>query len=332
MNDPTGAASLFALDPVAYAPSVLHHPGRTFPETNCYTDIWIELLHALGSNPVSSLAFTVAIDFEGDQWTFIKPPPEDLEALYGIDVHEMQFYRPAAAHILEQLAQGRTVIIEADSFYLPDTAAISYRQAHVKSSIAIESIDVTGQRLRYFHGAGYHELSDQDFRGVLRLGRSFSDDVLPPYVEIVRFDAGPRLKGDRLREEARTLLKRHLARRPRHNPWIKFGERLSRDLSCLLSGTPETYHAYAFATVRQCGAAFDLAKDFVQWLLSDDEYGEIAARAFERQVQNAKALLFRLARRRTFDAASDIRLLAEDWDAAMHALECASERAAVQTA
>ena len=82
--------SLLDLDPGAYLVSPLHGPDRTFRETNCYVDIWIELLHAHGIPAESCMAFAAIVNFEGDQWTFFKPPPEDLEALYGIDVHEMQ--------------------------------------------------------------------------------------------------------------------------------------------------------------------------------------------------------------------------------------------------
>ena len=313
---------LLGLDPVAYQPSRLHDCGRTFREANCYVDIWLELLHALGIEPASALAFTCAVDFEGDQWTFFKPPPEDLENLYGIDVHEMQLYRPTTEHVTELLRCGRTMILEADAFYLPDTASTSYRQAHVKSSIMVEAIDVGGERLRYFHGAGYYELSGEDFRGVFRLGREFSCDVLPPYVEVVRFDARPRLEGGELREAAGKLLQRHLGRRPKRNPWLKFGERLSADFPDLLAGTEAHYHAYAFATIRQSGSAFELAGDFVEWLAGPGEAQAAVARgALGRQVANAKALLFRLARRRSFDAGPQIRQLAEDWEIAQGALE-----------
>lgn len=313
---------LLRLDPAVYQPSRLHNCGRTFRESNCYVDIWIELLHAHGIDPASAMAFTCAVDFEGDQWTFFKPPPEDLESLYGIDVHEMQLYRPMTEHLAEQLSIGRTMIIEADSFYLPDTASTSYRQAHVKSSIAIEGIDIEGERLRYFHGAGYYELSGEDFRGVFRLGRDFSCDVLPPYVEVVRFDASPRLGGEELREAARKLLQRHLGRRPKNNPWLKFGERLKADLPRVLVGTEASYHAYAFATVRQSGSAFELCNNFLEWLADPNEaQATIARGALGRQVSNAKALLFRLARRRIFDAGPQIRELADDWEIAQRALE-----------
>jgi hypothetical protein len=320
--------SLLGLDPAAYTPSTLHAPDRTFRETNCYVDIWIEILHARGIAPESAMAFACAVDFEGDQWTFFKPPPEDLARLHGIDVHEMQLYRPTVDHVLEQLRAGRTMTLEADSFYLPDTAGTSYRQAHVKSSIAIEAIDPDAEQLRYFHGAGYYELHGEDYRGVFRLGRAFSSDVLPPYVETIRFDAGPALGGSMLLREACESLGRQLACRPRRNPWIAFGERLAADLPSLLTGSDAAYHAYAFATVRQCGAAFEIARSFVQWLApATPVFASVAAEALGRQVTGAKMLLFKLARRRAFDPAPAIEQLAADWSAAMNALDRVAGRA-----
>src|SRR5258708_20737502 len=100
--------SLLGRNPAAYTPSALHRPDRTFRETNCYVDLWIELLHAHGLIPESAMGFACTVDFEGDQWTFFKPPPEVLLCLYGIDVHEMQLYRPTVAHVIEQLRAGRT--------------------------------------------------------------------------------------------------------------------------------------------------------------------------------------------------------------------------------
>ena len=124
-----GIVALFALDPAAYDPHAVHQGDRSYTETNCYADVIIELLHARGDEPLAALGATVRLDFEGDQWTFFKPQPEDLERLFGVDIHEMQPYRPLPDQIAEQLAEGRTLIVELDSFYLPDTAATSYRRA-----------------------------------------------------------------------------------------------------------------------------------------------------------------------------------------------------------
>jgi len=184
-----GFVSVLGLDPAVYRPHPLHAPERSYPETNCYTDILIEFLHARGHEPLAMMGCVLRVDFEGDQWTFFKPLPEQIERLYGVDIHEMQPYRPLPEQIAEQLARDRTIIVELDSWYLPDTAATSYRREHVKSSVVAEAIDRDGERLRYFHGPGYYELEGEDYRGVFRLGRQFSDDVLPPYTEIVRLHA-----------------------------------------------------------------------------------------------------------------------------------------------
>ena len=61
------------LDPAAYQRHSLHGEQRIWVEKNCYVDLWIELLHALRLEPLAMLPFTLAIDFEGDQWTFFKP-------------------------------------------------------------------------------------------------------------------------------------------------------------------------------------------------------------------------------------------------------------------
>jgi hypothetical protein len=108
--------SLLGLDPTTYQPHALHGPQRTYSETNCYTDILIELIHARGDQPLAAMGGTVRMDFEGDQWTFFKPPAQDLELLYGIDIHEMQPYRPIAEQASEQIAAGRTLIVELDSW------------------------------------------------------------------------------------------------------------------------------------------------------------------------------------------------------------------------
>ena len=160
MTATRGAAyrSLFDLDASTYQPHAVHGSDRTYAESNCYTDIIIELLHGRGDEPLAALGCLVRTDFEGDQWTFFKPPPEDLEALFGIDIHEMQPYRPLPSQIAEQIDSGRTIIVELDSWFLPDTAATSYRSEHVKTSVAAEAIDLERSWLRYFHGPGLYEL------------------------------------------------------------------------------------------------------------------------------------------------------------------------------
>jgi hypothetical protein len=315
MSSPERAlVSLTGLDPAHYSSHALHSTARTYSETNCYTDILIELLHARGLEPLAAMGCTMRMDFEGDQWTFLKPAPADLELLYGVDIHEMQPYRPLPDQAAEQIAQGRTLIVELDSWYLPDTAATSYRNEHVKSSVVVEAIDRPDQRMRYFHATGLHELRDEDYRGVWREGRELSADVLPPYTELVRFDAGPPLEGAALRDAAATLLRDHLAHRPASNPFVRFAAKLELDLPRLLDGDAADYHAYAFATVRMAGSAFEAAGSYVDWLLSDPGH---ASSAFTRIVDGCKILSFRLARRRAFEPAPLLAELADAWDEAM---------------
>lgn len=73
------------------------------------------------------LPFTLAVDFEGDQWTFFKPSLEELRDLYGIDVQELTIWRPLIEHAVEQLSAGKFISTEADAFWLPDTAGTDYR-------------------------------------------------------------------------------------------------------------------------------------------------------------------------------------------------------------
>ena len=67
-----------ALDPQTYTRHRLHTQEREWAETNCYVDLWVELLPALGHPVEAALPFTVLQDFEGDQFTFFKFPLEDL--------------------------------------------------------------------------------------------------------------------------------------------------------------------------------------------------------------------------------------------------------------
>jgi hypothetical protein len=311
--------SLLGLDPERYEPHFLHGPDRDYAETNCYTDILIEFVHAAGSEPLAMMGCVLALDFEGDQWTFFKPRPEDVERLYGIDIHEMQPYRPLPDQIVEQIDAGRTLIVELDSFYLPDTAATSYRKEHVKSSVIAEALDPAAERLRYFHGSGYHELEGEDYREILRLDREFSPDVLPPYTELLRTDAGPRLEGEELRAAAREMLARQAARRPADNPFDRFAVGLAAELPNLLAGDAQHYHDYAFATVRMVGSAFEVGASHVEWVLGDE--GAAAAASMGEIVAGCKTLSFKLARRREFDPAPAVAALAAAWSAAFAELD-----------
>jgi hypothetical protein len=304
------------LDPETYRRHAIHGEGRIWAETNCYADVWIELLHAMGREPVAALPFTLAIDFEGDQWTFFKFPLSDLYDLYAVDVQELAMWRPLIAHLEEQLDRGRPVLVELDSFYLPDTAGTAYQLAHVKTTVAAVSLDVEQKKLGYFHNAGYHELQGDDFDAILR------DRELPPYTEFVKVHGVP--DADSLQTSLR-LLKKHLDLVPSVNPFTSFKARFERDLQTLLQENLETFHLYSFATLRQYGACYELSATYLQWLAGQGEEGlEEPIRALLEISEGAKAFQFQLARsmarRKPLDL-SPLDAQGERWERAIGALK-----------
>jgi hypothetical protein len=289
---------VLALDPAAYERHRLHqNPDRLWAETNCYVDVWIELLHALGHEPLAAMPFTFGIDFEGDQWTFFKFPLADLERLYGIEVQELALWRPLVAHLEEQLGRGRPVLVELDSFHLPDTAGTAYRLGHVKSTVAAVAIDADARRLGYFHGQSYYELEGDDFLDVLRVREPRDSAHLPPYAEFVKLHRPPVEDTCDLAAASRELLGEHLRKLPSENPFPCFKERLARDLSGLLDEDIDAFHQYSFATLRQFGACYELSAAYLDWLSAQGEADlEKSARAFRDLAEGAKTFQFQLAR------------------------------------
>jgi hypothetical protein len=316
--------AVLALDAAAFRRHPLHETdARSWPESNCYADLWIELLHAHGLDPIPALAFTVAVDFEGDQWTFFKPPFADLEALYGLDVQELNVWGDLASHVREQVARGRIVLVEVDAFFLPDTAGTTYRTEHGKTTIAVNALDPRARRLGYFHNAGYFALEGDDYDGVFGAAAA----GLPPYAELVKRHRVRHADDATLAATGRALLARHVARMPEANPLARYAERLlHHDGPWLLEQQLATFHRYAFATLRQCGAAYDLAAAHVRWLAAREGCAaataglESAVRHLDAIAAGARTVQLRLARvahtKRPVDLAPTLAELAGEWEAA----------------
>jgi hypothetical protein len=325
--DPTtrhGAGEILALDPATYRPHALHTGDVAWPETNCYVDLWIEALHAFGLPPEAAMAFTLGLDFEGDQWTFYKFPTHDLEELFGVDVQELTIWKSPERHVAEQVARGRLVMMEVDAFYLPDVRGTSYRAEHTKTTIGIQAIDVGARTLGYFHNAGYHRLAGEDFVGVLRL-----DDPPAPgnprllaFTELVKLDRLARRPPSELAKVAVVQLRRHLGKRPRENPFHGYRDRLRDDVDWLRSDSLLAFHQYAFATVRQVGSAYQCAAALLRFLAAHGEPDlDPPTRDLDALAQEAKALQFKLARavnaKRALDVNPPIDALAALWDRVM---------------
>lgn len=290
-----------SLAPARYKPHALHDGTRDWPETNCYIDVWIEILNAIGEDPTAALGFTACQDFEGDHFTFQKFPLDDLAEGFGLAVQELAIYDSLEAHVVEQTSRGRMVLIEVDGFFLPDTRGVSYRTEHTKTTVAINRIDPGWRQIDYFHGSGFYTLTEEDYDAVLM--RHASADALFPYAEFVKFERRKPLDP----AAALRILRRHLARRPADNPVLAFRERL-RDQVAAAADRPNGFlHKYAFNTARQLGMNFELLGSHLGWLAST---GVVAAslgpsiESCKALSSGAKSFQFQLARavaRRRFD-------------------------------
>ncbi|WP_342109514.1 DUF1839 family protein [Methylobacterium sp. SI9] len=273
-----------------YIPHPLHDGARDWPETNCYVDLWIELLHGRGLVPEAMLGFTLRQDFEGDQFTFFKPPPGDIERLYGLEVLELAVYAGLESHALMQMAAGRPVLVEVDAIHLPDTHGTTYGRDHGKTTIGILALDPETAELDYLHNAGRFRLSGADYAGI------FGPATLPPYAEFVKAVAPP-LPASELPGVALELLARHRARAPTRNPVTAFRDALAITADGLVVQPLSVFHAYAFNTTRQLGANFEMLASHLNWLDANGAGAFApAAEAAAELSREAKAFQFQLAR------------------------------------
>lgn len=325
-SKPINRAGVWNFEPSQYTRHALHQEGAAWVEKNCYVDLWIELLHAAGLEPEAALPFTVSLDFDGEQWTFYKPPHVDLLTLYGVQVQEMSVFKPLLEHGLFHASQGRLVLTEADAFWLPDTQATDYRKQHTKTTIAIDSIDVDAQRMRYFHNAGYYELQGEDFAQTFRIGQPPDPSFLPLFAELASFSRVKKLPPVELARVSQNLLTTWLAQRPLANPLLGFASHFIEQIPLLRERGLPAYHAFAFATVRQCGSGFELAAAYLRWLEArlSVSYGE-GAQHFEAISSACKALILKGARAMVSTKPADFEPIfvemAEHWQEAVSLLE-----------
>jgi hypothetical protein len=304
------------LDPGRYEPHELHRLDRIWPETNCYVDLWIEVLNTIRLPPEAMLGFTLTQDFEGDQFTFFKVPLEDLETLYGIRVTELAVFDKVEEHIAQQIARGRLCLIEMDSYFMPDTQGVAYRTEHGKTTVAVNRLSEKNKEIDYFHNGGFFRLSGEDYDGLF--GRLYPEGSQPflPYTEFVKFP--DHLPSDALiRQRARELLTRHILRMPSRNPIAEFSRVLPEQVSLIADRPFGFFHKYAFNTLRQLGANFELAATHFKWMSDFGEFSD-AIEASLKIAEAAKSVQFQLARaitRKKFDTlASALDPAIEAWD------------------
>jgi hypothetical protein len=197
---------------------------------------------------------------------------------------------------------------------------VAYRLEHGKTTVAINRLDLGAKQLDYFHNGGFHSLSGEDFDGLFQLNAT--PETLPflPYTEFAKFPV-ERACERQQRSVAETLLSRHLARKPESNPVRVFAQVFPVQATRLAEREFAYFHKYAFNTLRQLGANFELLASHLGWL--DDGAGHYSQAASEalKIAENAKSVQFQLARaltRKKFEtlgASLDPAIAA--WDALM---------------
>jgi hypothetical protein len=320
------------LTPETYQRHSLHELDRVWVEKNCYVDLWIALLHSLGVDPLALMGSCARVGFEDDSFTFFKPSHDEIRSFYGIDVQELTIWRPLVDHALTHLGAGKFISTEADAFYLPDVAGTDYREHHAKTTIVLADLDPGARRLGYFHNAGYYTLDGEDFDATFRLGGFARPEQLPLFAEIVRVDRLVHRTRDELVAMARENLVRHVSERPIHNPFAAFRDAVQRDMGMLHDGGLPLFHAWAFASIRQGGAALELLAAHLRWLEDVPNESRLAhaADAFLSASNGAKAFLLKAARsvntKRALDATATFDQMIRGWDEGMALLvnECST--------
>jgi len=303
-------------------PHPWHSGERVWTTANSHVDVWVELLHTMDLDPAPVLLSTICADFEGDQWTHTNVSRADLWAAYGIAVDDLCVWRPLLAHLVEQFDRGNAVLVEVDAFHLPALIGTIYQRQHVKTLIAATGYDRHAHRLRYLHGTAGADVGGRDLDALLTAG--IGSAQLPPSSWIVKLDRmSPRTPAERAQVGV-ALARLHGTRIPARNPVRLFGEALRLHGVWLAGGDAEHYERWAFATLHQCGASFELAADVCAWLASHGQPVEPAIPPLRSLALSARALHDRLVRvsqsGKMPDVMHSIDDMARSWDEAMFVL------------
>lgn len=303
-----------ALSAEGFRAHPLHQDESVWSNTNCYLDVWIELLHGMGRRPEPLFAVAVAAETQVEQFEFLKVDHRDLEEVHGLRVGEYDVWKSLLEHVLAQMTAGNLMIVEADAHWLPDTRGISYGIEHTKTSIVPLRVDPQQRHLVYLHNEGLHELRGEDFDYVL--GPQRCQGIVPaPYVELVRLDRLSPANDDDARAHTARLLRHHILRATAQNPAADLMEVLRSRFDWLAQTGMDGYHALCFETTRQLGVVSMLAAEAVRF--SAVEQIQPAAEAYLTVSKEAKALQFQLARvargRKSASLETTMTTITEQW-------------------
>lgn len=278
------------MQPATFNSHLLHSTNRIWTQSNCSVDLWIELLNSWGENPVAALGFTVALDHEGDQFTFFKIPTADLNKLYGVQLYELSIYQSLIHQVVPQVNRGNVVLVEVDGYYLPDTAGVSYQLLHTKTTIGINKIDTLNQTCGYFHNDTYGTLHGNDYLHVMQCTKA-RDDILFPYTEFIKRSHDYVKDPTELLHIAKELFREHVAAVPQVNPIVAYRNLFMDQITNLQL---EDFHAYAFNNFRMLGSNFEFLGDHLKWL--DQDRYVVACESCKVMAEMARILQFKTAR------------------------------------
>lgn len=297
-------------------PHAWHQGERIWSATNNRLDVWIELLHTLDLEPEPLLMATLCSDFEGDHWTQTRISSTDLWSCYGVVVEELFIWRPLLAHVVEHLEFGHAMLIEVDAFHLPDMIGSSYQREHAKTLIAVTGYDRNAHRLRYIHGAVGAEVGGDDLDALVTAG--IGSAQLPPHTLLVKLDRVIQRTAQERAQLGVALARFHATRMPSRNPIRALGDSLRSHGSWIAGGDAEHYQRWAYATLQQCGAAFELSADVCRWLSHNGQPVADAIAPMRLVATSARVLHQRLVRvsqsGRMPDVSQTVDEMARAWD------------------
>ena len=145
---------------------------------------------------------------------------------------------------------------------------------------------------------------------------------MPLFAETVRFERLVKRADADLLARSKALWNKHLLRVPPTNPVTRFQERFGRDLPLLHERGLAHYHAWAFATTRQLGAAFELAASNLRWMQQLGQPGLVdAIAAFDVIAGNCKSFILKGARtvnsKRAFDGTAMFGEMSAAWESGL---------------
>ena len=164
--------------------------------------------------------------------------------LYGVEVIELNVWRPLVAHIEEQLAPAAACIVEVDAFYLPDTAgtSLSHRarqddDRHPGARCARRGGSVTSTTPAITSSAATISPACSGSQ------RAPTDpEYLPPYVEVAKLGGRPQSTGSGTRARVARAAARPISLGGLHdNPFRRYAVRFAADLEWLAGGPLRTF-------------------------------------------------------------------------------------------